>query len=218
MKLPYDQEIVDISVPRNENFLKLNPAGKIPVLSYNGQILTESAAIATFLADSYSSGLLPASTDNNGPLVRARIAFFVDAFLNKVTPVFMRAQKSKPEDRPNVLAEYIDMVASELEPQLTNAAPFFDGNSSITLAEVTIRHDTYVAHPRSNPLQVLTAPFVIRSYALVKHKMLPESFSELLAIKAPGFDKWTKDIASHPSVAGGIWDEEKIIANIKKRM
>lgn len=117
-----------------------------------------------------------------------------------------------------MLAEYIDTVASELEPQLTNAAPFFGGSSWITLAEVTIRQVPYVARPRSNTLQVLTAPFVIRSFALVKHKLLPESFSEQLAVKAPCFDKWTKEIASHPSVAGGIWDEAKIIANIKKRM
>ena len=46
---------------QTESFLRLNPAGKIPVLQDGDLILTESAAIITYLADTYAPdiGLVP---------------------------------------------------------------------------------------------------------------------------------------------------------------
>lgn len=44
-----------------EDFLKLNPAGKVPVLIDQQLVLTESAAIITYLGDKYpNAGLVPA--------------------------------------------------------------------------------------------------------------------------------------------------------------
>lgn len=51
----------------------------MPSLSYNGEIITESAVVAQFLADAYPSHLVPTSSEEGGALKRARIAFFVDA-------------------------------------------------------------------------------------------------------------------------------------------
>lgn len=203
LKVPYEQEIVDITTPRTPEYLKVNPRGLVPTLSYNGEIITESTVIATFLADAFSStsNLLPASTDPNGPLTRARISFFVDTYFNKVQPIFMKSQRSKSdEERANALADFVNAAAKELDPLLADAAPFFGGSSKLTLAEV------------------LTGSFIIRVYLLPKHGLLPESLLSDLAAKAPNFDKWANEVVKHPSVSGGIWDEEKIAANIKRRL
>ena len=140
LKVPYEQEIVDITTPRTPEYLKVNPRGLVPTLSYNGEIITESTIIATFLADAFStSNLLPASTDPNGPLTRARISFFVDTYFNRVQPIFMRSQRSKSdEERAKALADFVNAAAKELDPLLADAAPFFGGSSKLTLAEVRI--------------------------------------------------------------------------------
>jgi glutathione S-transferase len=46
---------------RQENYLKLNPSGKIPTLIHDDLILTESAAICTYISDLFpDSNLIPA--------------------------------------------------------------------------------------------------------------------------------------------------------------
>lgn len=138
LRLPYEQEIVDISKPRTAEYLKLNPRGLVPTLSYDGEILTESAIINTFLADTYSSTstLLPASTDSDGPLTRAKISYFVDTY-NRVQSSFMKAQKTKSnEDRASALSDFVNAAAKELDPLLVDAAPYFGSSCELTLAEV----------------------------------------------------------------------------------
>lgn len=64
--LDYRLEHVDLKGGANRQpaFLALNPMGKVPVLVDGDAVLTESAAIALYLADRYSSGgLAPAFDD-----------------------------------------------------------------------------------------------------------------------------------------------------------
>jgi glutathione S-transferase len=63
-ELGVDFEAITINLAagdhRRPEFLKLNPAGKIPVLVDNGFILTESVAIVIYLAEKYiDKGLMP---------------------------------------------------------------------------------------------------------------------------------------------------------------
>jgi glutathione S-transferase len=64
-ELGVDFEPVTVNIPAGDNrrpeFLEVNPAGKLPVLVDGDMVLTESVAIALYLAEKYSErGLLPA--------------------------------------------------------------------------------------------------------------------------------------------------------------
>ncbi|WP_437542282.1 glutathione S-transferase family protein [Sorangium sp. So ce367] len=72
-ELGVDFETVQVNLRAGENrrpeFLKLNPAGKLPVLVDGDLVLTESVAIVLYLAEKYpEKGLLPAD-----PKERAKV-------------------------------------------------------------------------------------------------------------------------------------------------
>jgi glutathione S-transferase len=67
-ELRVDFESIHVNLLAGENrrpeFLKINPAGKIPVLVDGDLVLTESVAIVLYLAEKYSDqGLLPAGLE-----------------------------------------------------------------------------------------------------------------------------------------------------------
>lgn len=64
----------------------------------------------------------------------------------------------------------------------------------------------------------MTGPFIIRAYLLPKHDLLPQSLLTDLAEKAPHFNNWANEVTNHPSVNNGIWDETKILDNIRRRL
>ncbi|ETS74666.1 hypothetical protein PFICI_13150 [Pestalotiopsis fici W106-1] len=197
--VPFEEEIIDLSVPRTPEYLKVNPRGLVPSLAYGDEIITESAVVSNFLADAFPSHLVPASTDPNGPLVRARIAFFADTFVSKVGGHFQKANFGKTEeDRAEAVENLVAAAAKELEPLLADAAPFFGGSDKLTLAEV------------------LTGSFVIRIYTASKHGILPKSLASDLAAKAPNFDKWAQAVIKDPSVLS-IWDEDNVVQRTKER-
>ena len=56
--LNYDTEM------KADNYLAINPMGKVPALVHRGQVVTECAAICAYLADAFpSAGLAPDLTD-----------------------------------------------------------------------------------------------------------------------------------------------------------
>ena len=61
----YELEYVDImsGAQKKEPFRAMNPMGKVPTLVDGDVVVTESAAIATYLADRYSSGTLAPALD-----------------------------------------------------------------------------------------------------------------------------------------------------------
>lgn len=124
-------------MPRTAEYLKINPRGLVPALSYNGEIIIESAIVAQFLADAYPSHLVPASNEPGGALRRARIARFVDAYVNKVNSVVFGFYKATAADEIDALVEKaVQGVVGEVEPLLADAKPFFGGSDKLTLAEV----------------------------------------------------------------------------------
>ncbi|MES2644308.1 MAG: glutathione S-transferase family protein [Myxococcota bacterium] len=64
--VPYDVVLIDFAKGENKaaGFLALNPMGKIPTLVHGDVVVTEAAAICTYLADRFpSAGLAPALDD-----------------------------------------------------------------------------------------------------------------------------------------------------------
>lgn len=114
--------------------------GLVPSISYDGEIITESAVVAQFLADAHPSHLTPVSSGVNNALARARMAFFADTFITKALPHIFGGQRAQTaEDKDAAAAELVKAVAKELEPLFTwDAAngPFYGGSEKLTMAEV----------------------------------------------------------------------------------
>lgn len=58
--------------------------------------------------------------------------------------------------------------------------------------------------------QALTAPFILRIYAMSKHGVFPKSLKSGLDV-LPNFSKWAAEVIKQESVTY-IWDEERIIS------
>lgn len=114
--------------------------GQVPALVYDGHIITESAIVARFLADAHPSHLLPPSSGTENALYRARLDWFVDAFINKVNPhIFGGARAATEEDRDKSAEELVAAVAKDLEPRLVEGkGPYYGGSETLTLAEVSV--------------------------------------------------------------------------------
>jgi glutathione S-transferase len=70
---PFEAVKVDLSKGehRKPEFLAINPCGKLPALVDDGVVITESAAIALYLAEKYPrSALLPSSPEERAQLYR----------------------------------------------------------------------------------------------------------------------------------------------------
>jgi glutathione S-transferase len=197
--LPYEEVIIDLGKPREPWYLEINPRGLVPAIDFNGEIITESGVVATFLADAYPSHVLPAAGSPDAALTRARINFFVDTWFSKAGSYFYKILMSGSEDEKAKLSqEFVDVVGKEIEPLLKDAKPFFGGSQKVTLAEA------------------LTAPFIIRTYAMAKNELLPKSITSGLDA-LPNFSKWAAEVVKQDSVTY-IWDEEAVIDGTRKRI
>jgi glutathione S-transferase len=60
---PYETVVLDYSTSlKAPAYLAINPMGKVPALVHDGQIVTECAAVCTYLADTFpQAGLMPAN-------------------------------------------------------------------------------------------------------------------------------------------------------------
>jgi glutathione S-transferase len=57
---PYETDVIPYDQLKGERFLAVNPMGKIPAIKHRGHIVTETAAICTYLADAFpDAGLGP---------------------------------------------------------------------------------------------------------------------------------------------------------------
>lgn len=197
----YKEEIIDLSVPRTPEYLKINPRGLVPTISYNGEIITESLIVSQFLADAIPSHLLKKSDEEGGALQRARINFFVDTYFTKVNSLFYPLMKAEQGEEKNEAADkYVAAVVKEIEPLLQDAGPYFGGAEKFTLAEV------------------LTASFILRIIDFAgTEELIPGSILKSLESKAPKFYYWANEVVKQKSVTY-IWDKEAMIKRTKTRI
>jgi glutathione S-transferase len=80
---PYEIRHVDImkGEQKGPELLKLNPMGKLPVLTDGEAVLTEAAAIGLYLADRYAYGRLAPKVDDPARAAYLRWSFFAPSVI-----------------------------------------------------------------------------------------------------------------------------------------
>jgi glutathione S-transferase len=76
--VPYELSYVDVMAggQKADDFLRLNPMGKLPTLTEGDTVVTESAAIGLYLADRHAYGRLAPRVDDPARATYLRWSFF----------------------------------------------------------------------------------------------------------------------------------------------
>lgn len=68
---PYETVLLDYATTmKAEPYLSVNPMGKVPAITHNGQVVTEGAAICTYLAESFPDADLGPTYGTRGAFLR----------------------------------------------------------------------------------------------------------------------------------------------------
>ena len=66
----YETEVIGYDDMKSERYLAIHPLGKVPAIKHNGHVLTECAAICTYLADVFPEAMLGPRTDEKADYYR----------------------------------------------------------------------------------------------------------------------------------------------------
>jgi len=171
------------------DFLRRNPAGKVPVLRMNGKILTESQAICEYLDETIPEPrLMPRDADARFE-VRRLCAWFDDKFHQEVTSKLLYERVNKkimglgyPESRN------VKSGAQRIKYHLDYLSWLLEGRRWLAGNEMTLADFAAAAHLSS--LDYISDVDWNRSQTLkdwyAKIKSRP-SFRSILADQVPGF-------------------------------
>ena len=67
---PYETEVIPYEEMKSERYLAIHPLGKVPAIKHNGHVLTECAAICTYLADVFPEAMLGPRADEKAAYYR----------------------------------------------------------------------------------------------------------------------------------------------------
>lgn len=67
---PYETEIIPYDQMKSERYLAIHPLGKVPAIKHKGYVLTECAAICTYLADVFPEAMLGPRADEKADYYR----------------------------------------------------------------------------------------------------------------------------------------------------
>src|SRR6478736_3327010 len=86
---PYELRFVDLmkGVQKTPEITALNPMGKLPILVDGDAVVTESAAIALYLADRYSYGKLAPRVDDPARATYLRWSLYPSAVMEPAATV-----------------------------------------------------------------------------------------------------------------------------------
>lgn len=150
LDVPFERVEVDLraGAHRGEGYLAMNPMGRVPTLVFDGQILTESLAICTFLADRFpEAGLLPSA----GTLERAEhdqwmffLATELDAPLWRIrrNTVLLPEERRVPADVPLAGDDFREAAAA-LDGRLGGRS--FLAGDRFTVADIAMTHTLFWA-------------------------------------------------------------------------
>ena len=134
--LPYERVLTDISTGAQKapEYLAINPMGKVPAIRYGGTVITEAAAICTFLADAFPQARLSVPFDDpqRGPYLKW--LFFGPSCLE---PAIIDKILDRPAgDRGAIGWGNLDAVLGTLEKALA-ISPYLVG-SHFTAADLIV--------------------------------------------------------------------------------
>lgn len=116
---PYRVEVLDFEKGEHKkpDYLAINPMGKVPAIVHNGTIITECAAICTYLADAFPKAGLAPALDDPARGTYLRWMFFANGCIE---PAMVDKMFNRPEpDRPGAIGYgSYDNVVKTLESLL----------------------------------------------------------------------------------------------------
>ena len=134
--LQFDLERVDLATKKTasgRDYLKINPKGYVPALELEeGEVLTEGAAIAQYLADRKpDSGLAPPSGTLKRTRLQEQLNFLASELHKSFSPLF---QKDASAEAKAAAVAHIASRLDHLETTLGDGRPYLMG-SDYTIAD-----------------------------------------------------------------------------------
>lgn len=170
-------------------FLLRNPAGKIPILRYDGRMLAESQAICEFLEDMHPEPPLMPQDAAGRYEVRRLCAWFDDKFHNEVTAnlLYERVHK-KLMGRGYPDSQRIKIGSAQIKFHLEYMDWLLDSRRWLAGNAMTLADFTAAAHlsclDYTNDIDWDRWPAVKHWYSIIKSR---PAFRPLLADQVPGF-------------------------------
>lgn len=138
-ELDAEFEFVSVNLKDRENlqpaFLRINPAGKVPVLVDGDFVLTESAAIVMYLAEKYpDKGLMPAD-----PEVRAQAyRWTMFAVTELEQPLWRIAKNTFVYPKASRLPQEITLATQEFKAMAAVLERHMDGREFIVGGKISV--------------------------------------------------------------------------------
>jgi len=130
---PYATEVLEYGTTmKAADYLAVNPMGKVPAIRHRGQVVTETAAICTYLADAFPDAGLAPPTDQRAAYYRW-LFFFAGAVEAAVTNRALGFEV--PPDRERMIGYGTYAQVLDVIEQAVAASPYLAGDS-FTIADI----------------------------------------------------------------------------------
>lgn len=153
--LPYEEILLDVTQPRGEEYLKMQPYGQVPVYKEGDLVIFESAAIVMHIAEK-TDWLMPAD-----PVKRARTRSWMFSAMNTIEPHVMNLsltdlfypEESWSREARAVMVQGLEKRLNQLSTWLSGRDYLEDEFTAADLLMVTVlrtpRHTEFV---KGNPV------------------------------------------------------------------
>lgn len=124
----YETTILDYGAMRTPDYLAVNPMAKVPAIIHRGTVVTESAAICAYLADTFPDAGLAPPLSERGPYYRW-LFFGAGPVEAAVTNATLKVDTSDPQIRGRVGYGDLGSVLDTLEGLLADGRTWLLGKS-----------------------------------------------------------------------------------------
>lgn len=124
----YETTILDYGAMRTPDYLAVNPMAKVPAIIHRGTVVTESAAICAYLADTFPDAGLAPPLSERGPYYRW-LFFGAGPVEAAVTNATLKVDTSDPQIRGRVGYGDLGSVIDTLEGLLADGRTWLLGES-----------------------------------------------------------------------------------------